>query len=309
MYLTTSPGAVGAVGTVGATGAPAPARRAPLRLSRLVSRTFSAGRPFLPDPVGPSLARMQADLVRPYPVEFRPEVLERGTRNTFVEMAEELLADLPPPKAPLDLVLVAHTAPDADPRRSLSCRLADVLPGDPLAFTLSDQGTAAAFTALRLVSEYADADAFRHALVVLLDQRTFPYDTTGARDVPREDCAVALLLGLEGRAGEPVTRQLAGVAPDEVRVTLDALLNEPAGGAPGRPVTLVTGEGLGAEPFGPGFDVRPAPPGRPCTGPWSALADVLPEFAESGPRRLVVADYDSTLRYLCVSTLDVEEGT
>lgn len=308
MYLTTSPGSG---------GTPAPARRVPLRLSRLVSRTFSGGRPFLPDPVEPSLAQMQADLVRAYPVEFRPELLERGERNTFLEMAQELLADLPPLQEPLDLVLVAHTVPDADPRRSPSCHLADVLPGDPLAFNLSDQGTAAGFTALRLVSEYADADAFRHALVVLLDQRTFLYDTTGARDVPRQDCAVALLFGPEGRAGEPVTRQLAGVAPDEVRTTLDAMLNEPDGGGAGRPVTLITGQGLDlitgqgpdAEPFGPGIDVRPAPPGRPCTGPWSALADVLPELAGAGPRRLVVAEYESTLRYLCVSTLDLEEGT
>lgn len=120
---------------------------------------------------------------------------------------------------------------------------------------------------------------------------------------------MALLLGPEGRAGEPVTRQLAGVAPDEVRSTLEAVLNEPDGAGTGRPVTLVTGQGLDAERFGPGIDVRPAPPGRPCTGPWSALADVLPEFEGAGPRRLVVAEYDSTLRYLCTSTLDLEEGT
>ncbi|KKD02423.1 hypothetical protein [Streptomyces sp. WM6386] len=299
MYLTTPSGPA---------DAPAPARRASLRLSHLVSRTFSGGRPFLPDPLEPSLSRMQADLVRPYPVEFRPELLERGERNTFIEMTQELLADLPPLEEPLDLVLVAHTAPDADPRRSTSCFLADALPGDPLAFNLSDQGTAAGFTALRLVSEYADADVFRHALVVLLDQRTFLYDTVGAHDVPRQDCAVALLFGPEGRAGEPVTRQLAGVAPEEVRSTLDAVLNEPGGGA-GRPLPLIPGQGPDAEEFGPGFDVRPAPPGRPCTGPWTALADVLPEFAGDGPRRLVVAEYDSTLRYLCVSTLDLEEGT
>lgn len=297
MYLTTSPGPV---------DAPVPALRAPLRLSHLVSRTFSGGRPFLPDPLEPSLSRLQADLVRPYPVEYRPELLERGERNTFIEMTQQLLADLPPLEEPLDLVLVANTAPDADPRRSPSCYLADVLPGDPLAFNLSDQGTAVGFTALRLVSEYAAADAFRRALVVLLDQRTFLFDTAGARDVPRQDRAVALLFGPEGRAGGPVTRQLADVAPDEVHATLGAVLNEPDGGLP---ITLITGQGLDAERFGPGIDVRPAPPGLPCTGPWSALADVLPEFAGSGPRRMVVAEYDSTLRYLSTTTLDLEEGT
>lgn len=300
MYLTTSPGPV---------DAPVPALRAPLRLSHLVSRAFSGGRPFLPDPLEPSLSRLQADLVRPYPVEYRPELLERGERNTFIEMTQQLLADLPPLEEPLDLVLVANTAPDADPRRSPSCYLADVLPGDPLAFNLSDQGTAVGFTALRLVSEYAAADAFRRALVVLLDQRTFLFDTAGARDVPRQDRAVALLFGPEGRAGGPVTRQAADVAPDEVHATLGAVLNEPDGGRAGRPITLITGQGLDAERFGPGIDVRPAPPGLPCTGPWSALADVLPEFAGSGPRRMVVAEYDSTLRYLSTTTLDLEEGT
>lgn len=118
---------------------------------------------------------------------------------------------------------------------------------------------------------------------------------------------MALLFGPEGRAGEPVTRQLAGVAQDDVRPTLEAVLNEPDAG--GRSVTLVTGQGLDTERFGPDVDVRPASPGRPCTGPWSALADVLPECEGAGPRRLVVADYDSTLRYLCISTLDVGEGT
>ncbi|WP_433331294.1 hypothetical protein [Spirillospora sp. CA-294931] len=291
MYLATSPRPA---------GAPAPAGRAPLRLSRVVSRTFATGRPFLPDPVEPGLARMQADLARPYSLDFVAELFEHGVRNTFTEMTEELLAELLPMDPP-DLVLVANTVPDADPRRSPSCYLAEAVPGDPLSFNLSDQGVAAGFTALRLVAEYGRADAFGRALVVLLDQRTFLYDTTGADHVPLHDSVVGLVFGPEGDAGEPVTRQLTEVAPEAVGEALAALLAGP-------PATVIAGPGIDPGALGPGHDVRPVPEGRPCTGPWSALGDALPGLREDGARRVAVADYDSTLRYLCVSTMDLEEG-
>ncbi|MDL4774217.1 MULTISPECIES: hypothetical protein [Thermomonosporaceae] len=266
-----------------------------------MSLTFGSGRPFLPDPMEPSLERMQADLTRPYQMEFRPGLLARGRRNTFTEMSQALLEALQPFEGPLDMILVVNSVPDADPRRSPSCYLADAAPGDALAFNVSDQGTAGPFTALRLVTEYARADAFRHALVVILDQRSFPYDTAGADGVPDHDSAVGLVLGPTGPAGEPTTRQRTDVSPGEV----PALLN--AGG--GTSVVLVAGEGIEPDWIVPGrfAEVIRAPEGRPCTGPWSALADALPRLATSGRKRLVVADYDRVQRYLCLSTMELEE--
>ncbi|RFU41885.1 hypothetical protein DZF91_09530 [Actinomadura logoneensis] len=245
---------------------------------------------------------MQTDLLRPYRRELRAEVLAQGRRNTFTEMSQALLAALGPLKDPLDMILVVNSVPDADPRRSPSCHLTDVAPGDALAFNLSDQGAAGPFTALRLVTEYAKVSGFRHALVVVLDQRTFPYDVTGADGVPEHDCAVGLLLGPTGPAGEPAVHQRADVAPEEVPAHLNAEGETSA--------VLVAGEGIEPDWIAPGrfTEVIWAPEGRPCTGPWSALAASLPRLAARGPDHLVVADYDRAQRYLCLSSMDLEEA-
>ncbi|MFI0367308.1 hypothetical protein ACH35V_05480 [Actinomadura sp. 1N219] len=310
MYLATSPETPRTAAPPGpapsgtALPGPAPSGPAPLRLARAVSRTFGEGPPFLPDPVEPGLDRMQSDLARPYGVAYLPDRLKSGRRNTYTEMTQALLADLGEPGGPVDLVLVANSAPDADPRRSPSCFLTEALPGDALAFNVSDQGPTTGFTALRLAEQYARDDGFRRVLLVLVDQRTFLYDTEGAAGVPLHDSAVALLFDDTGAAGGFQTRRFTGVTPGQV----GALLDEAIAGPPHTgdlPLTLITGADLDAtrlDAHGRPIDVRRAEPGRPCTGPWRELAEALPDLASSGPRRVVVADHDPVLHYLCVAT-------
>jgi hypothetical protein len=52
-------------------------------------------------------------------------------------------------------------------------------------------------------------------------------------------------------------------------------------------------------------EVLVPPPGQPYTGVWWELAAGLPRWTAGG-RRVLLADYDKTLRYLCVCVIDVE---
>ncbi|MFG2020712.1 hypothetical protein [Actinomadura geliboluensis] len=298
MYLATSARPAGA--------GDAPAGRRPLRLSGLVNRTFGPGGPLRPDVVESRLDQFQADLALPYGVPFDPGVLVGATRNTFTGMVQDVLPSLPPFAGAMDMVLVVNVGPDSVPRRSPSCFLADALPGDPLAFTISDQGVAAAFTGLQAAAEYTRAAAFQNVLVVMLDQRLLLHTAAGLDDAPAADAVVALLLGPDGPASAPSAARLNGVPPERVRAEIEALLErEPPGAAR---TTLITGHGIHpVRDVPPGADVLRAPPGRPCTGPWALLAEVLPGLAADGdPHRLIIADYDRALGYLCAATIDVE---
>lgn len=126
-----------------------------------------------------------------------------------------------------------------------------------MAFAVCDQGAAAAFTGLRLATEYARTGGCRRAVLA-------------------EELAAAL------RTGE--------LAEDLT----------------GRP-TVVLGTGLADAaatlPPGPAREVRVASAGRPFTGVWWELADGRPGWSATGGR-VVVADYDAGLGYLCMSTID-----
>jgi len=65
-------------------------------------------------------------------------------------MAEALIRELVPADAPVDLIVLAFAVPDVRPGRATATYLSHVCPGNPLAFAVCDQGSAAAFTGLRL---------------------------------------------------------------------------------------------------------------------------------------------------------------
>jgi hypothetical protein len=129
---------------------PPPGRTLPARpvARRVAGREFGATGEYRPDAM---LERYLADMSGLYGVPYRADRYAAGLRNPFTTMAETLLADVLPASAsasgaaPIRLILLAHSTPDADPRRVTACHLADIAPGDPLAFAVSDQGTAAPF--------------------------------------------------------------------------------------------------------------------------------------------------------------------
>ncbi|MGW4424422.1 hypothetical protein [Streptosporangium sp. NPDC004631] len=273
-----------------------------LRLKRVESRVFGEGRPFLPESASPLLKNYIHDLTGLYGMTHRRDFLTT-TRNSYAEMAGEILSAMAPLPGPVGLVAVATSTPDADMLQSPTALLAHAVPGAPLPLGVTDQGVVAPFTALRLIGEFAGTG---HALLVIMDQRSLPYET-GAAERPVEDCAVAVLLGGDtGHTGDADAPDDADglslvrrvdVAPGDVRPALAAEL---AGRE--QDVTVIARPGLDL----PGglADVRFAPPGRPCTGIWATLADGLTGWRSTG-RRVVLADYDSTLRYLSLCTVEV----
>ncbi|MEU0519635.1 hypothetical protein [Streptosporangium sp. NPDC006007] len=286
-----------------------------LRLKRVESRVFGEGRPFLPESASPLLKNYIHDLTGLYGMTHRRDFLTT-TRNSYAEMAGEILSAMAPLPGPVGLVAVATATPDADMLQSPTALLAHAVPGAPLPLGVTDQGVVAPFTALRLIGEFAGTG---HALLVIMDQRSLPYET-GAAERPAEDCAVAVLLG-GGQTGH--TGQIGDAdAPDDADTPDDAddaddlFLVRRIDVAPGdvrpalaaelagreRDVTVIARPGLDL-PDGLA-DVRFAPPGRPCTGIWATLADGLAGWRSTG-RRVVLADYDSTLRYLSLCTVEV----
>ncbi|MFH8408910.1 hypothetical protein ACH4FX_29550 [Streptomyces sp. NPDC018019] len=254
-----------------------------LRLSGAVHRAFT-GRP--PAPADPFLVRIYSDMAELYGTAFDQERFEHANRNTFTDMARVLLDALPPLTDPVDLVVVASAVPDFDPRQSAVSYLTDALPGTPVAFTLSDQGDAAPYTALRLAGQYATEGRTKQALITVVDQTTVPANPGPPRQgTDARDGAAALLLSAEGPGAPAGVRQYGGLTPEDAH----ALLRE---ALPGGLSALLLGGGLDPErvTVPSGVAVEPASAEFPCSGVWGLLADRLPHFA--GQRRpVVLADF------------------
>jgi hypothetical protein len=292
-----------------------------------------------------------ADLLRPYGLDLEPGGIERGGQS-YGEMAEALIASAVPPGEEVDLLVLAYGIPDITPGRATATYLSEVCPGNPLAFAISDQGAAAAFTGLRLIRDYAATGGLRRALLVVVEQSELPYDTAALTTaalapaspsaIPAAHSGVALLFGELSDAavhsGLPDTADpaadlavdvavdLAGLSDRAARLgavsvhpessipglagELAALCAESAG-ASGTTKTTGTTAILGADLAArvselAGVDqVQGVPAGRPYTGVWWELAGALSE-ADAPGRRLVLADYDSALHYLCFAAIDVD---
>ena len=89
-------------------------------------------------------------------------------------MAEELIRSVVPPDEPVDVLVLAFAVPDARPGRATASYLSHVCPGEPLAFAICDQGSAAAFTGLRLIREYARTGGCARGLLLVVEQAILP---------------------------------------------------------------------------------------------------------------------------------------
>jgi 4-hydroxymandelate oxidase len=239
------------------------------RIGAVRRRRFDGSARFTGDPGRRAELRTYlGDLGRPYGLGAP----DGAAGHSYGEMAEELIRDLTADGQPVDLIVLAYAVPDVRPGRATATYLSHICPGNPLAFAVCDQGSAAAFTGLRLASEYLRTGGCRRALLLIVEQAGQPYPPVSPAPVPTRHAGVALLLGDVGR---PVTalRQYPNATPADVLSTVDT-----AG------ATLV----LGAELAGYRHDgeVRVAPAGQPMTGVWWELADL---------DRAVLADYDPTL--------------
>ncbi|MFG1742485.1 hypothetical protein ACGFLT_31155 [Micromonospora chalcea] len=243
-------------------------------------------RRFDPDPEpyrdDPLLEEYLSDMTELYGRRFDRDLHAAAARNSFTGMADRLVRDLDL-AAPVDLIAIAHSTPDGDPRRVTACYLNELVPGDPLAFAVSDQGPAAAFTALRLLGTYSGDFPGCRALLLVLEQTTMSYELVGPRySVPGHDVGVAVLLEPAASDGTTV-HQRPDVSPAAAGALLDELVPADA--------VLIAGPGLTV-----GRPAVPAP-GLGAAGAWA-------EFARqrAGTAGLIaVADHDPVSGTLCVA--------
>lgn len=259
----------------------------PLRLARVIAdpadTTGSGGR------YTPALAGYLADLARLHGMRRGPDDFAGVARTTFTDLVRPLVAEVA--DAPVDLIVLAHVTPDAEPGWPASF-LTGALPGEPLAFAVADQGVVAPFTALRVAAAYACADRIERVLVVLLDQGTFltvgPLPEVGVG-------LVALVLARDGTLGELSTQVVTGVTPPQARSVLASSLADFAG-------TSTTGAALSPATGPQGTALHPGE--LPATGLWRGLTG---RAAGAGP--VALADYEPAARCLgiCVVAPPVAE--
>ncbi|GAA3440126.1 hypothetical protein [Kutzneria kofuensis] len=272
--------------------APAGAGHRPFRISMAASRVAGAGRAY-----DPGLISYFADLAALYGLRHRADYFTRVRRNTFTDLVAGTLGRLDGSLGPVDIAVLAHSTPDAEPGWP-ACYLAEALPGDPLVMAVSDQGTVAPFSALRIIADYMALDGMRRALLVVADQTTLMSDEqppSGAV-MPTQDAVVALVLERQDQGAELSTSQFSDIGVEEAVTTVAELARE-AG-----PAVVAVGPDLAAvAELCPTAPVRVAENGRPCTGAWDGLGTSWPDEG----RLALVADYDRALRYLGLCLVEV----
>jgi 4-hydroxymandelate oxidase len=261
---------------------------AQLSIRRVVRRAFAGPATSAADPDRRSrLREYLSDLVRPYGTVLREDLFASANGQSYGEMAAAVAPD-----EPVDVVVLAYAIPDVRPGRATATYLSHILPGNPFAFAICDQGPAAGFTGLRLVREYLGGDEGRRGLLIVVEQSVLHYEPTAPAGVPDGHYAVAMLCTASGPARVAAIDQFPGVTLDEAPALL--------AGCHAR--TAILGSGLASVDLSTVELVRRASPGRPYTGVWWELAE---EY--SSGQALLIAEYDAMLGYLCVSTVDGED--
>jgi hypothetical protein len=277
-----------------------------LRLVRAARRVFTGPAEFLGDPANRArVAEYLTDMARAYerevPADLFGEPPSPELGQSYGEMAQPLIESVVSADEPVDLLILAFSIHDLRPGRQTAAYLSHLTPGAPMAFAVCDQGSAGAFSGLRIAREYASSAAVRRTLLVLVEQAALPYRCPVP--VPSQHQAVAMLYGdgamPQARVGS--VRQHPNVQPGDVAGLAAADLTDLAAGH--HEVGLVLGNALAAVWTPIAGRVRAMPPGQPSTGVWWGLIDEL--TSETGhPDLLVAADYDPELRYLCLTSFD-----
>ncbi len=282
-----------------------------LSLSRVAAGQFPKGTTAMTDFVSRAFLPVQSAAAG---VTFHPDVLLRDTGNTFSDMAPSILKALLPAAAfvgdrphgtrvPTDMVLLAHAAPDMTPNEITGTFVASLLCGEPLAYAVTDQGSAGVFTALRLAEQYAQRGSCDRAVVLAFDQATFPYDTdVAATERLHGDAGVGLLLERDGDGSVQVLQRAGLMRADgeAVESAVEALL-ERLRVLPGAALTVNAGLTASGAFVGSTRVTGRAPLGLPST----ALVAMLAQRRPSQPDEpTVLVDYDPVHGQLSVCRID-----
>lgn len=277
---------------------------APLRISGAARRVFDdqadAAR-------RPAYRAYLTDLVRPFGLAVHTEALAEGRGQSYGDMAAALIAEVTAEDQLTDLLVMAFAVPDVTPWRCTAAHLSHRCPGNPMAFAVSDCGTTAAFTGLRLIRAQAVGPDSPRALLIITEQAAVNHELPVPASLPARHAAVALRCDQAGPGLVNSVRLRSGVTRSAAAGLLVTELAELA--AEHDDVTVIAGAELAQKALsaavGVGATVIVAPAGQPCTGVWWELAGRLPGWAEGGGRRVLVADYDPLPGSLCVAVIDV----
>jgi hypothetical protein len=275
----------------------------PLRISGAARRVFDEQ---ADSARHPAYRTYLTDMVRPYGLAVDSEALGEGRGQSYADMAGALIAEVTAEDLPADLLVMAFAVPDVMPWRCTTSHLSHLCPGNPMAFAVSDCGTTAAFTGLRLVRAQTVGMSSPRALLIVAEQAAINHELPIPASTPARHAAVALRCDQAGPGLVESVRLRSGVTRSEAAGLLATGLAELTAGHD--EATVVAGTDL-AEVAGPGAfaaaaEVVVAPAGQPCTGVWWEVAGRLEGWAASG-RRVLVADYDPLPGSLCLAAIDV----
>lgn len=254
----------------------------------------------------PAYRAYLTDMVRPYGLAVDTEALGAGRGQSYGDMGGALIAEVTAENQPTDLLVMAFAVPDVTPWRCTAAYLSQLCPGSPMAFAVSDCGTTAAFTGLRLLRAQAVGPSSPRALLIVAEQAAINHELPIPASTPARHAAVALRCDQAGPGLVDSVRLRSGVAWPEVAGLLSAGLAELSAGRDD--VTAIAGTELaqvaGHAALPPTAEMVIAPAGQPCTGVWWEVAGRMAGWASRG-RRVLVADYDPLPGSLCIAAIDV----
>ncbi|MGV9269744.1 hypothetical protein ACWDRR_34410 [Kitasatospora sp. NPDC003701] len=264
-----------------------------LGITRILARSFDGRSETSLDP---DLRVFVTDLVRPYGLPVREDLLAEGVGHSYAELAEGLLAEALADGVPVDLLILAFDSPDVRPGAPSSLAMSRSCPGSPLAFALCDQGSAVAFSALRVAAEYQRTGACRRAVVVLAEQTALHYRPAAPVELPERHSVVVLVLD-ETAGAELTIRQVSSLDDELASKEIDGEVRSLESGA-----AVLLDSGLAVEQGREA--VVTAAPGRPFTGLWAELAERLPDW-QAQRRPVLAVGLDRRLGVLSALSLRV----
>ncbi|MFJ4271112.1 hypothetical protein ACIP29_11210 [Streptomyces coelicoflavus] len=233
----------------------------------------------------PAVLGFYRDLVEPFGSAVDEQLLRNG-RNVFHKDLVDQLVSSQDIDVAADLVIVTHALPDVHPFTAVASHLNMLLGGGAQSFSISEQGLAAPFTALRIISAYQRGGRSEHAVLAVLEQTTLPTPHPLVDSGDLVDSGALLVF----ERGEGL--QVGGVESfADAEATAARLTELTADG--GADTLLVLGPWCEEQTFTTDarVQVHRVPPGSYCTSVWLDLAQHWREW-QTRHRQVVLCDID-----------------